>query len=40
MCAVICRKATFTIPDANPLLFEHKIWVFVRELLGMLAWMW
>ena len=30
VCAVICRKATFTIPDANPLLFEHKIWFFVR----------
>ena len=27
---MICRKATFTIPDANPLLFEHKIWFFVR----------
>ena len=27
---MICRKSTFTIPDANPLLFEHKIWFFVR----------
>ena len=37
MCAVICRKPTFTIsvsavmlPDANPYPSEHKIEVFVR----------
>ena len=29
MCAVICRKATVALPDANPYPFEHKIGVFV-----------
>ena len=29
-CAVICRKATVALPDANPYPFEHKIGVFVR----------
>ena len=29
VCAVICRKATVALPDANPYPFEHKIGVFV-----------
>ena len=29
MCAVICRKATVALPDANPSLPEHKIGIFV-----------
>ena len=31
-CAVNCTKVTFTLPDANPYPFEHKIEVFVRFL--------
>ena len=30
MCAVICRKATVALLDANPCLFEHKNEDFVR----------
>ena len=34
MCAVICRKATVALPDANPYPFEHKIGVFVLCLVS------